>query len=141
MYTRKLFFCINFIHKILSKLDFYRIFPWSMHHMARKGSCFSDLNISVEGDKKCIGRILERLAECKLAKSSLRNIQSRTKCLDGYERVALNEDICLVKKANVGIQRIHICLFYILLIPSACVRSSEQHVSSVKLLTKYRSRL
>ena len=34
--------------------------------MARKGS-FSDLNIPVDGDKKCIGRILERLAECKLA--------------------------------------------------------------------------
>lgn len=33
--------------------------------MARKGSCFSDLNIPIEGDKKCVGRILQRLAECK----------------------------------------------------------------------------
>lgn len=51
--------------------------------MARKGSCFSDLNVPTEGDKKCIGRILERLSEY------------------GYERVALNEDVSLVKKASL----------------------------------------
>ncbi|KAL5475147.1 hypothetical protein EMCRGX_G027210 [Ephydatia muelleri] len=55
--------------------------------MARKGSCFSDLNIPIEGDKKCVSRILERLAEY------------------GYERVALNEDISLVKKASLRAAR------------------------------------